>query len=119
MSTSAVQPIAAGSPAVPAASAPTAGNGASSLANQDVFLQLLVAQLKNQDPENPADGTAFVTQLAQFTTLEQDTQSASDLNQILTGVNSLVAALPATPGAATASAPAVPSAGAPTTAGTS
>ena len=53
------------------------------LANQSVFLQLLVAQLKNQDPQNPADGTSFVTQLAQFTTLEQDTQSAQDLNKIL------------------------------------
>ena len=119
MSTSVVQPIAAGSSAVPAAPGSTAATGASSLANQDVFLQLLVAQLQNQDPENPADGTAFVTQLAQFTTLEQDTQSASDLNQILTGVNSLVAALPATPDAAATTTPAVPPAGAPATASTS
>jgi flagellar basal-body rod modification protein FlgD len=67
-----------------AASATTsASNGADSLAQEDVFLQLLVAQLKNQDPASPADGTTFVTQLAQFTTLEQDTQSRSDLDQIL------------------------------------
>jgi flagellar basal-body rod modification protein FlgD len=114
MSTSAVQPLAAGSPAVPAAPASTADNSPSSLANEDVFLQLLVAQLQNQDPESPADGTQFVTQLAQFSTLEQDTQSASDLNQILTGVDSLVAALPAA-----ASTPAVPQANASTSAGTS
>ena len=35
------------------------------------FLQLLVAQLKNQDPLNPMDGTQFVSQLAQFSQLEQ------------------------------------------------
>ena len=40
---------------------------------------------------NPADGTQFVTQLAQFTTLEQDTQSRSDLDQILTGIKNLEA----------------------------
>lgn len=35
------------------------------------FLQLLVAQLQNQDPLNPMDGTQFVSQLAQFSQLEQ------------------------------------------------
>ncbi len=35
------------------------------------FLQLLVAQLKGQDPLNPMDGTQFVTQLAQFSSLEE------------------------------------------------
>lgn len=54
-----------------------------SIASQSVFLQLLIAQLKHQDPENPADGTQFVTQLAQFTTLEQTTQSRVALDQIL------------------------------------
>jgi flagellar basal-body rod modification protein FlgD len=36
-----------------------------------MFLQLLVAQLKNQDPMSPTDGTQFVSQLAQFSELEQ------------------------------------------------
>jgi flagellar basal-body rod modification protein FlgD len=43
----------------------------SRLANQQTFLQLLVAQMKNQNPLNPTDGTQFVTQLAQFSQLEQ------------------------------------------------
>lgn len=34
------------------------------------FLQLLVAQLRNQDPLSPMDDTEFVTQLAQFSMLE-------------------------------------------------
>jgi len=38
---------------------------------QDAFLQLMVAQLKNQDPLNPTDATQFVAQLAQFSQLEQ------------------------------------------------
>jgi flagellar basal-body rod modification protein FlgD len=42
-----------------------------SFANQQTFLNLLVAQLKNQDPLNPMDGTAFVSQLTQFSELEQ------------------------------------------------
>lgn len=35
------------------------------------FLQLLVAQMKNQDPINPMDGTQFASQLAQFNSVEQ------------------------------------------------
>jgi flagellar hook assembly protein FlgD len=60
-----------------------ASNATNSLANEQIFIQLLVAQLKNQDPENPADGTTFVTQLAQFSTLGVETQSGSDLDAIL------------------------------------
>lgn len=41
------------------------------LANKETFLQLLVAQIKNQNPLNPADGVEFVSQLAQFSELEQ------------------------------------------------
>jgi flagellar basal-body rod modification protein FlgD len=44
---------------------------ASRLANQDVFMQLLVAQLKYQNPMDPADGVEFMTQLTQFSQLEQ------------------------------------------------
>jgi flagellar basal-body rod modification protein FlgD len=39
--------------------------------DQDTFLKLLVAQLKNQDPLEPQDGTQFVAQLAQFSSLDQ------------------------------------------------
>lgn len=38
---------------------------------KDEFLQLLVAQMKNQDPINPMDGTQFAAQLAQFNSVEQ------------------------------------------------
>lgn len=38
---------------------------------KDAFLQLLVTQMKNQDPLNPDTNTEFVAQLAQFSSLEQ------------------------------------------------
>lgn len=38
---------------------------------QQQFLQLLVAQMRNQDPTNPMNGAEFASQLAQFNTVEQ------------------------------------------------
>src|SRR3954468_4264142 len=38
---------------------------------KDAFLKLLVAQISHQDPLKPMDDTAFVAQLAQFSSLEQ------------------------------------------------
>ncbi len=55
------------------------------------FLRLLVAQLQGQNPLDPKDGTEFVTQLAQFSSLEQ-------LINIRTDLDSLVkASTPSTP----------------------
>ena len=51
---------------------PYAGNSTDRNAmGQQEFLQLLVAQMKNQDPINPMDGTEFASQLAQFNSVEQ------------------------------------------------
>ena len=53
------------------ASQSTSSSSLDKLASEDTFLKLFVSQLKNQDPLNPADGTQFVSQLAQFSELEQ------------------------------------------------
>jgi flagellar basal-body rod modification protein FlgD len=55
-----------------------------------MFLQLLVAQLQNQDPLNPSDGTQFVTQLAQFQQLEQSVNSGQDITAIRQDLDQLV-----------------------------
>jgi len=38
---------------------------------KEEFLQLLVAQMRHQDPLNPMDGTEFVSQLAEFSSVEK------------------------------------------------
>jgi flagellar basal-body rod modification protein FlgD len=53
-------------------------NAGKSELGQDAFLKLLVAQLRYQDPSNPADGTQFMAQTAQFTQVEKLTQLVSD-----------------------------------------
>ncbi|MGO8992332.1 MAG: flagellar hook assembly protein FlgD [Polyangiaceae bacterium] len=65
------------------ASTSTAGSSSaassSSLATEQTFLTLLVAQLSNQDPLQPAQGTDFVTQLAQFAQVEQSENQTTQL----------------------------------------
>ena len=51
------------------------------------FLQLLTAQMKNQDPTKPMDSTAFVSQLASFSSVEQQVNTNSRLDAILTSSN--------------------------------
>ncbi len=50
---------------------PAASPKFSDAADTETFLQLLVAQIKNQDPLSPQDPTAFISQLAEFSSLEQ------------------------------------------------
>ncbi|MCX6622993.1 MAG: hypothetical protein NTY38_18380 [Acidobacteria bacterium] len=52
------------------------------LANAQTFLKLLVAQMKNQDPLHPTDGTQFLTQLAQFSQVEQLISIRQDMAKV-------------------------------------
>lgn len=67
-----------------ASTAKTATTGPSQSMDKDLFLKLLVAQLKYQDPTNPADTTNFMAQTAQFTMVEKLTEVASGQQQIAT-----------------------------------
>jgi flagellar basal-body rod modification protein FlgD len=57
---------------------------------KNMFLQLLVAQIKNQDPMSPSDGAQFLGQLAQFQQLEQSMNSGQDLAAIRSDLDQLV-----------------------------
>lgn len=50
---------------------------------KNAFLTMMVAQLKNQDPMNPLDGTDFTAQLAQFSGLEQQVNMNDNLKSLL------------------------------------
>jgi flagellar basal-body rod modification protein FlgD len=77
-----------GSSQTPAATAATG----STQVTKNMFLQLLVAQLKNQDPLNPADSTQFMTQLAQFQQLEQSMNTGQDITAIRQDLDTAAAA---------------------------
>src|SRR3954467_2133135 len=52
-------------------------------ADKEMFLQLLVAQMRYQDPMNPTDSSQFLAQSAQFTSLEKMQAVADQTSQLL------------------------------------
>ena len=49
---------------------------------QDEFLQLLVVQMRNQDPMKPMSDTEFIAQMAQFSNLEQTKEMSGDIAKL-------------------------------------
>jgi flagellar hook assembly protein FlgD len=75
------------SPIAPQGSgAGSAGIFGNSGAGTETFLLLLVAQIRNQDPMQPQDPTEFMSQLAQFSSLEQLLQVNRRLEAIEAGL---------------------------------
>jgi len=69
-------------------------NAAGGTMGKDQFVQLLITQMKNQDPMNPMDGKDLAAQLAQFSSVEQ----LININQKLDAFTALMTPPAATPG---------------------
>jgi flagellar basal-body rod modification protein FlgD len=67
----------------------TASSTASEELGMDQFLSLLIAQIRNQDPLSPMDNQQFISQLTQFTQLEQLQGMNSRLEDSMTLTQSL------------------------------
>ncbi|WP_158243102.1 flagellar hook assembly protein FlgD [Acidimangrovimonas sediminis] len=94
MTTTGTTPATATGTAAAAAAASTTGSAASSAADQlgvdyNNFLQLLTAQIQNQDPLQPMDSTQFVSQLAQLSQVEQSVQTNQNLETLNTTVGGI------------------------------
>jgi len=64
----------------------TTGSSSTTSSNSvdyNTFLQLLIAEMKNQDPTNPMDTSQYMSQFAQLSTVEQATLTNSKLDSLL------------------------------------
>jgi flagellar basal-body rod modification protein FlgD len=63
--------------------ASTSSTTSSNSVDYNTFLQLLIAEMKNQDPTNPMDTSQYMSQFAQLSTVEQATLTNSKLDSLL------------------------------------
>lgn len=71
--------------AVTSAKTSTSSTDSNSSLDKDAFLQLLVTQMQYQDPLEPTDNTEYMSQLAQFSTVEE----LQNINDTFTGNRAL------------------------------
>ncbi|UDY24063.1 flagellar hook assembly protein FlgD [Nocardioides sp. Kera G14] len=83
MTVSAVEGTTNGILALANAASGTSSTTASSSEDQDMYLQLMVAQMKYQDPMNPVSTTDMLSQNAQFESLTQLQDINDELSQVL------------------------------------
>ncbi|GII05962.1 flagellar hook assembly protein FlgD [Planobispora takensis] len=77
--------------ATTAASTSTASASSGNKLDKDTFLQLLVAQMRYQDPSKPADTSAFLSQTAQFSQVEKMEELVKQQGEMLAAQLSLSA----------------------------
>ena len=65
-------------------------DGKAATADYNTFIKLLIAQMKNQDPTKPMDSTEFVSQLASFSAVEQQTQTNTKLDTMAKSLNNIM-----------------------------
>ena len=85
---STVNPISSASTAA-APTASTSVTGASSAEQQDRFLKMLIAQMKNQDPTNPMDNAQVTSQMAQISTVT----GVQQVNKTIEGLSAQLASM--------------------------
>ena len=80
-------PISAASAAAAAQSAPsanaTSSGGQMISSDFQTFLEMLTAQMTNQDPTNPIDSSDYAVQLATFSSVEQQVQTNDLLSSLI------------------------------------
>ncbi len=79
-----INPISMANTTVSSSTSSRANAATDSGSERNLFMTLLVAQLKNQDPLAPQDGAAFVAQLAQFNSLDQLVGIRQSIEQLIT-----------------------------------
>lgn len=79
---------ASGSSATSAASTNASTSAATVASQYQTFLKMLTTELQNQDPTQPLDSSQFTSQLAQFSSLEQQLQTNANLSSLITAQQS-------------------------------
>ena len=80
-------PVSAVNPAAAQATASSSSAISLKSLNYDAFLQLLVSEMKNQDPTEPTDTSEYMAQLASFASVEQEIQTNARLDKILSSLS--------------------------------
>jgi len=80
------------SSAVASTTSSSTSSSSSSFSTED-FLKLLVEQLQNQNPLDPADTNELLNQMVSYASYTQQAETTSTLNQIASTLNSVASAL--------------------------